>query len=83
MSFIQDNQLIEALLTNRSYPTFSKGVGIRRTKGREQNVNPFRPKNPVKCRGKLAIPIMNQKADGGFPIRKRPDPLACLLGHPG
>ena len=82
MGFVEDNQLIQALLPNGSNPAFGKGIRIGCAKRREQNINAFRFKHPIKPLGKLAIPVMNQKTNWKFSIRKRPHQLAGLLRHP-
>jgi hypothetical protein len=41
MGFIENDELIQTLLTNRSYPPLGKGIGVGSAKGCEQNSDAF------------------------------------------
>jgi hypothetical protein len=64
MVFVENDQLIQALLADRSNPPFGVGIGIRSTVGDINDLHPFRLKHRVKRVGELGVVIVDQIADG-------------------
>ena len=82
VSCIENENEIQALLPGRKDPAFSKGVGIRCSDRRGDNVEAFRLENGIKSLAKRAIIIMDQEAQGLFSLGKLPNQLPGLLRHP-
>lgn len=58
MSFIDDNQMVEAFLMNGPNPTFRISICVWGTNWRVNHFDVLRDKNLVKDCGELRVPIM-------------------------
>ncbi len=64
-----DEQMIEAFLSNTSHPALSKCVGIRRLEGCPHDVDPLRGERCVKRVGEYRVVIVDQEAVSGVCFR--------------
>ena len=82
VSFIDNQQLVKTFPSERTHPTFSKGIGIRRAYRCVDDVDAFRGENGVEDISVLAVAIMNQTAKGHFLLLELPNVLSGLLSNP-
>ena len=58
MPFVDDDQLVEALLTGGTHPAFCVGISVRGTNGRMDHFDVLRCKDLIEGGGELGIPIV-------------------------
>ncbi len=58
MPFIDDDQLVEAFLTDSANPAFGVGIGIWSTNGRVNHFDVLCDKNVIEGGSELGVPIM-------------------------
>src|SRR5260221_14446130 len=83
MALVQNQQVIQTLLANRTHPSLSNCIGLGSMKGRQDAFEALRNKDGVEGYRELGITVMNEKAHGNGFITEPPQELTGLLGHPG
>ncbi len=66
MTLVQDEQLIQAFLTNRADPAFGHGIGFRRSKGSTNNFKAFGDEDLVEAASKFTVAVMDEEAHGSL-----------------
>ena len=82
MPFVDDDQLVEALLTDGADPAFRVGIGIRRSNRRLDDFKVLCSKDLIKGPCELRVMIVEKVAKGWHSVFQRPRQLACLLRDP-
>lgn len=79
MRCIEEDQLVQTFVPNRSHPAFGLGVGIGGTKGRANKMHTGRTEPAIEGSYELAIAGVDQEMDSRLPFLHLPDHVACLL----
>jgi hypothetical protein len=77
-----DQQLTQALPTDRSDPPFGDGVGVGRLNRCEDDLGAGRAPHVVKHPGELGVPVADQELERGGLVAEDGDEGAGLLGDP-
>jgi len=77
----QDQQPVQALLPDGSYPSLDR-VGVRRLDRRGDDLDPVGGEDVVKAARELAVTVTNEepRPTGTFSVHRE---LPCSLDHPG
>jgi len=82
MAFIEDEQMIQALLSHAAHPPLGIGIGVWSPIRCQDHFYTLRDKHGIKTCGKLRITIVKEKTHL-FPfLLEFPHELASLLRHP-
>ncbi len=82
MTFVDDEQVLETLLTNRTHPPFGKRIGIRGSNGSTDDFVLLCSKYLIEGGRKFRIVIVEEIANHWFSLFEFPAQLPGLLGHP-
>ena len=83
MPFIDDDEVIEALLTDRANPAFCISIRIWMANRCMDDFDALCGKDLIKSRDELRVPLMEQVAKGWRTFFESPTQLARLLRDPG
>ncbi len=76
MVFIQEQEMVKTLLTDRARPPFIESVGIRCDKRCVNDVHAFGLENGIKCLCELAVSVVNQET--GVFLLSSSSQITCL-----
>jgi hypothetical protein len=82
MALVQNEEVIETLLTDGSYSVLCDRVYFGRMKRCGHNLNSLGDKDIDKSSGELALVVVNKEARVRTSVGEAPNSLACLLGYP-
>jgi hypothetical protein len=82
VTFIEDQQVIQAFFPDAAHPPLSIGVGIWCMIGGQHVFDSFGGKHHIKGRRKLGITVVQEKAHGSPLVLQLPHQLARLLTSP-
>lgn len=82
MTFVQDEEVVETLLTNRTHPAFSKRIGIRSSNGDADDFDLLCSKHLIEGSRNFGIVIMKEIANCWLSVFECPAELAGLLRDP-
>ncbi len=82
MTFVQDEEVVETLLTNRTHPAFGKRIGIRGSDGGTDDFDLLCSKHLIEGSRKFGIVIMKEIANRWLSVFECPAELAGLLRDP-
>ena len=83
MSIIEDEKMIETLISGCSHSSFGVSIRIRSPKGRGQNMETLADENGIECIRVLDIVVTDQKPQRVCLIIESPQDLSGLLCDPG
>jgi hypothetical protein len=79
MAFIDNKQVVETFLADRTHPTFGKSIGIRRSNGDADDFDLLRDKHLFKGDGEFPIVVMEEKVNRWVSVFEFPAELSGLL----
>ena len=79
---IRDEDMIQALLSDCSHPTFGIGIRIGRPVGSGNDMEAFASEDGIERSSEFAIVVVDQDTQGRFPVIELPNQLPGLLGDP-
>ena len=82
MTVVDDEQVVETFLSDGTYPTLGKRIGIRRPNGRADHFDLLRGKHLIESGRKFGVAIMEQIAKGWLSVFEFPAELSGLLRDP-
>jgi hypothetical protein len=77
-----DQQVVQALPTDRPNPAPSDGIGVGRTDGRAEHLGPSRAPHVVERPGELRVPVADQESPHRSLIAEADDHVPGLLRGP-
>src|SRR4051794_26861141 len=83
VAFAEKEMVIQAFLTDGTNPAFSEGIGVRRLRRGEHNLDTFGAENSIESRGEFGIAVMDEEAHGVRHGWQLPSDLPGLLSDPG
>lgn len=82
MPFVHNQEVVETLRPDRAHEPLGKSIGIRRPKGRSNDLSALGRKDLVETRHVLCVTIANQEFRGDVGDDEITGDVPCLLGHP-
>jgi hypothetical protein len=82
MTPVQNHQVIQTCLANRTHPSLGNSIGPGSSTGRQHNGEALRSKNGIEGCGEFGIAVVDEKAHGTLLVGETPKELPCLLGNP-
>ena len=83
MTLVEDQNLVQSLLSNRANPAFGEGIRIGSPHRSPNYCHILRCQDRIEGRCELGVAIMNQEADWDITILDLPTQVTRLLCHPG
>src|SRR5262249_36483220 len=83
MPLAQNEQVIQAFVTNRANPALRYRVRLWSLEWREHDFDALGDEDAVKCSRELGVVVVDQEPHLRWRVGEVPHQLACLLGHPG
>ena len=82
MALIQNDDLVEAFLTNGANPAFRESISIWRPARRTDNRDVLGLEDCIERRWKLAVAVVAEEPCGDTAVLDLPAQVTCLLSHP-
>jgi len=79
---VKDEYVIQAFLSDGTYPTFSIAVGLRGTKRCADYLHSGGTKHVAERSGELCVPVVDDESEGALHFLQLPNELTRLLGCP-
>ena len=75
MGLVEDQKLVEALLSHSAHPTYSVGIGVGCSNGGGNDADGLRMESSVVRGGDLLVIVVHQETMTGFVLPKLPHGL--------